>query len=184
MSFEGSNSNDRIGEWVLQNRRRTLDKIVRGVLFDLDNTLVDRERAFIRFASYFYEEHLRGATTTTRDEAVARMVHWDRDGYENRAAMFARWVDQWPEAGFEPERLLPWYRLEMPRHFKPDADVNGLLAELNQRDVPWGIVTNGNTTTQHGTCRATGLDQLAPFIVVSEEAGYAKPDLEDIPRRL
>ena len=153
-----------------------MDKTVHGLLFDLDNTLIDREAAFIRFASHFYEQHLRDATTMSLEEVVARMVLWDQDGYVAREAMFAKWADEWPEAGLEPERLLPWYRLEMPRHFKPDADVNGLLAELNRRDVPWGIVTNGNTTTQHGTCRATGLDQLAPFIVVSEEAGYAKPD--------
>ena len=39
---------------------KTSDQNVHGVLFDLDNTLVDREGAFVRFASFFYEEHLRG----------------------------------------------------------------------------------------------------------------------------
>ena len=41
--------------------------------------------------------------------------------------------------------------------------------------MPWGIVTNGSSS-QHRTCRAADLDRLAPFIIVSEEAGYAKPD--------
>ena len=41
--------------------------------------------------------------------------------------------------------------------------------------MPWGIVTNG-ASSQHGKCRSAGLDQLAPFIIVSEEVGYAKPD--------
>ena len=155
---------------------KTSDKSVHGLLFDLDNTLIDREGAFVRFASFCYEEYLRGATTMTREEAVARMVRWDRDGYADREGMFVRWVDEWPEVALATEWLLSWYRLEMPRHVKPDAGVDGLLANLNERRVPWGIVTNGNTTTQHGTCRAAGLDQIAPFIVVSEEAGYAKPD--------
>ena len=155
---------------------KTSDKSVHGLLFDLDNTLIDREGAFVRFASFFYEEHLRGATAMTREEAVARMVRWDRDGYADREGMFVRWVEEWPEVALATEWLLSWYRLEMPRHVKPDAGVNGLLANLNERRVPWGIVTNGNTTPQHGTCRAAGLDQIAPFIVVSEEAGYAKPD--------
>ena len=39
-----------------------------------------------------------------------------------------------------------------------------------------GIVTNGSTTGQHVACKAAGLDQLAPFIIVSEAAGYKKPD--------
>ena len=160
----------------LQNRKNTLGDDVRGLLFDLDNTLIDRESAFIRFVSCFYEERLRDAITMTRDEAVAKMVHWDRDGYADRQAMFARWVNEWPEVGLEPERLLPWYRSEMKRHVEPDADVNGLLADLNERRVPWGIVTNGNTATQYIACRAAGLDQLAPFIIVSQAAGHKKPD--------
>ena len=154
----------------------TLDKSIRGLLFDLDNTLIDREAAFVRFAQQFYEEHLRNATSMTRQEVVTRMVLWDEDGYADRAAMFAKWVDEWPEAGLESERLLPYYRSEMKQHVEPDADNNRLLADLNRLGVPWGIVTNGNTTGQHVACQAAGLDQLAPFIIVSEAAGYKKPD--------
>ena len=90
---------------ILRNRSNTLGDDVRGLLFDLDNTLIDRESTFIRFVSCFYEERLRDATTMTRDEVVARMVHWDRDGYAEREAMFAKWVDEWPEAGLERERV-------------------------------------------------------------------------------
>ena len=154
----------------------TLHKTVQGVLFDLDNTLIDREGAFFRFATCFYEERLRNVTSMTQNDAVAKMVCWDQDGYADRATMFAKWANEWPEAGLDPEQLLPWYRLEMKKHVQPDADNNRLLAELNRRGVPWGIVTNGNTTGQHVACRAAGLDQLAPFIIVSEAAGYKKPD--------
>ena len=154
----------------------TLDKRVRGLLFDLDNTLIDREAAFVRFAKHFYEERLRDATPMARDEAVDKMVLWDQDGYADRAAMFAKWVDEWPEARLDAELLLPWYRLEMKQHVQPDADNNRLLADLNRRGVPWGIVTNGSTTGQHVACRAAGLDRLAPFIIVSEASGYKKPD--------
>ena len=153
-----------------------MTKTVQGVLFDLDNTLIDREAAFIRFASHFYNSRLRNATSMTRDEAVAKMVCWDQDGYVDRHAMFARWVNEWPEAGLKPELLLPWYRSEMKQHVQPDLDNNRLLGDLNRRRVPWGIVTNGTTATQHITCEAAGIDKLAPFIIVSEAAGYKKPD--------
>ncbi len=153
-----------------------MDKTIRGFLFDLDNTLIDREAAFIRFANHFYEKRLRNATTMTLAEAVARMVHWDEDGYVDREIMFAQWLKEWPKAGLEPERLLSYYRSEMKQHVQPDADNNRFLADLNRQGVPWGIVTNGKTSTQHIACQAAGLDQLAPFIIVSEAAGYAKPD--------
>ena len=160
----------------LRNRRKNLADNIRGFLFDLDNTLIDREAAFVRFATRFYEERLRNVTSMTREEVVARMVHWDQDGYVDRSKMFAKWADEWPQAEIEPEWLVPWYRLEMKRHVQPDAEINCLLADLNERRVPWGIVTNGSTTGQHVACQAAGLDELAPFIIISEAAGYKKPD--------
>ena len=148
---------------------------VRGLVFDLDNTLLDRFTAFAGVAESFYEEHLSAATPVTRDDAVAMLVRWDGDGYSDRKAMLARWLREWPETGLDTESLTSWYRSEMQRQVEPDAEVNSLLAGLNERRVPWGIVTNGSPN-QHAKCRAAGLDTLAPFIIVSEEAGYAKPD--------
>ena len=152
-----------------------LPTTVRGLLFDLDNTLLDRFTAFLGVAESFYEEHLRAATSVTRDNAVAMLVRWDDDGYSDREAMLARWLAEWPEAGLDTASVTAWYRAEMQRQVEPDLEVNAMLAGLNERRVPWGIVTNGSPN-QHAKCRKAGLDTLAPFIIVSEEAGYRKPD--------
>ena len=76
-----------------------MQDVIRGFLFDLDNTLIDREAAFVRFVTCFYKERLRNMTLMTREEVVARMVHWDQDGYADRAEMFAKWADEWPKRG-------------------------------------------------------------------------------------
>ena len=149
--------------------------IVEGLIFDLDNTLLDRQAVFLRFAGDFYEEHLRTTISNTRDDAVAKMVGWDEDGYISREKMFVRWIAEWPEVGLEVGPLERLYRSGMERQALPDPEVNGYLAYLNEQQVPWGIVTNGSRN-QRRMCRAAGLDELAPFIIVSEEAGYAKPD--------
>ena len=153
-----------------------MDNVVQGLLFDLDNTLVDREAAFLRVAVEFYGQFHSAMSSLTRDEAVAMMVRWDCDGYANREAMFAKWLCEWPDTGLSIDALVEWYRTEKERQVEPDIQVNAFLANLNNRQVPWGIVTNGNAVVQRNTCRAAGIDQLAPFIIVSEEAGYAKPD--------
>ena len=152
-----------------------MSTVVVGLVFDLDNTLLDRYSAFVGVAESFYEEHLRPAALVERDEAVAMMVRWDGDGYNEREGMLRRWISEWPDVGLDMESLRTWYRAEMERQVRPDEEVNGFLARLNERRMPWGIVTNGSPS-QHGKCRAAGLDKLAPFIIVSEEAGYRKPD--------
>ena len=148
---------------------------VDGLVFDLDNTLLDRYSAFVGVAESFYEEHLRPAALAERDEAVETMVRWDGDGYNDLEGMLRRWLVEWPTVGLDMDSLRRWYRAELERQVKPDAEVNAFLAHLNERQVPWGIVTNGSPS-QHGKCRAAGLDKLAGFIIVSEEAGYRKPD--------
>ena len=152
-----------------------MNTAVDGLVFDLDNTLLDRYSAFVGVAESFYEEHLRPLTLVEREEAVAKMVRWDGDGYNDREGMLRRWISEWPDVGLDMESLRTWYRAEMERQVRPDEEVNGFLARLNERQVPWGIVTNGSPS-QHGKCRAAGLDKLAGFLIVSEEAGYRKPD--------
>ena len=159
----------------LLDPRKTLDAVANGLVFDLDNTLLDRQTTFMRVAGNLYDEHLCAATSVARDDAVAMMVWWDADGYANREEMLTHWLSEWPEAGLDMGTLTKWYRSAMERQVQPDMEVNGFLAYLNDRQVPWGIVTNGSRN-QRRKCRAAGLDQLAPFIIVSEEAGYAKPD--------
>ncbi len=151
-----------------------MNTVVDGLVFDLDNTLLDRYGAFRGVAESFYEEHLRPAALVERDEAVEMMVRWDGDGYNDREGMLRRWLSEWPDVRLDMESLRAWYRAEMERQVEPDAAVNEFLAQLNERQVPWGIVTNGSPN-QHGKCRNAGLDRLAGFIIVSEDVGYAKP---------
>ena len=105
---------------------------------------------------------------------------WDGDGYNDREGMLRRWLSEWPEVGLDMESLRTWYRAEMERQVKPDVEVNGFLAQLNERRVPWGIVTNGSPS-QHGKCRQAGLDKLAAFIIVSEEDRLPQARPQDIP---
>ena len=148
---------------------------IAGLVFDLDNTLLDREALFMRVAESFYDEHLYAKTSVTRERAVAKMVEWDGDGYADRQEMLMQWLGEWPETGLDLESLRAWYRLGTAQHARPDMEVNGFLGQLNDRGVPWGIVTNG-ASSQRVKCEAAGLSKLAPFILISEEIGYAKPD--------
>ena len=81
---------------------------VDGLVFDLDNTLLDRYSAFVGVAGSFYEEHLRSTTSVERDEAVAMMVVWDGDGYNERERMLRQWLGEWPDVGLDMESLKRW----------------------------------------------------------------------------
>lgn len=147
-----------------------------AVVFDLDNTLLDRTALFAGVAGAFYDEYLARRDSVTRNAALELMVLWDEDGYGDRQAMRRRWLTEWPNTGLDDESLAAWYGSAMDRLARPDAEVNAMLAELNERGLPWGIVTNGDSNRQRGKIRGADLDRLARFSIVSGEMGYEKPD--------
>jgi putative hydrolase of the HAD superfamily len=141
------------------------------ILLDLDNTLVDRDDAFARWAEQFVAEHGGGADvldwllsvdghgythravladgllerlelTTSRDELVRTLLH----GY----APFVRCYDG------VPERL---------RALRADGHILVLL-------------TNGAVVQQTRKLAVTGLDALLHRTVISEAVGTKKPAAE------
>ncbi len=156
---------------------------VDGLVFDLDDTLFDFRCAFAGVVRNFYEQHLQTAVAVSRADAVAMMTRWDEELHavtqyvpDLRARRFARWLSEWPETGLDIAALTDWYDDAMDGQMQPDPQVNRLLGHLNDRHIPWGIVTNGPSRMQRHKCEALGLDRIAPFVIVSEEVGYAKPD--------
>ncbi|MCY4663314.1 MAG: HAD family hydrolase [Acidimicrobiaceae bacterium] len=160
-----------------------MDLTVDGLVFDLDNTLFDFERAFAGAISQFYEQHLRTTQSVARADAIAMMIRWDHELHavtqyvpNLRERRFARWLSEWPDTGLDIAALTEWYDGAMDQQMKPDPEVGSFLARLSNRHIPWGIVTNGPSGMQRHKCQALGLDRIAPFIIISEEVGYAKPD--------
>ena len=156
-------------------RYKTTMTTTDALIFDLDETLIERTAVFLKVAHDFCDQHLRDLTTQTREEAVVLMVEWDGGGYTDREWMRSRWLQQWPDTGLDMRSLESWYRAAMVRNIKPDLEITDFLTSLNDQNLPWGIVTNG-PLSQRDKCQAAGLAQIAPFIIVSDEVGYHKPD--------
>ncbi len=146
-----------------------------AALFDLDNTLWDRDAAIRATGRLLHETYPAVRAATAVDEAEAKFAALDERGLAGRERLIARTLEEWPGIGLSPEELAAWYlkwsRLVLPQ----DPDVLPLLQDLNAAGVPWGIVTNGPSSGQHMTIRSRGLEGLTGCVIVSEEAGFRKP---------
>ncbi|HSO96867.1 MAG TPA: HAD-IA family hydrolase [Acidimicrobiia bacterium] len=138
------------------------------VLFDLDNTLADREAAFRRWAEHFAAEHeLDGS-------CVQFLCMSDGDGYVPRDELFGAIRNRY---GLTPavEELVDRYRAEYPRHFQPASDVRGALMRLRENGWKIGIVTNG-PPSQNDKIASLGLGDLIDGSCVSADVSVEKPD--------
>jgi putative hydrolase of the HAD superfamily len=137
-------------------------------LFDLDNTLLDREAAFSRWADAFIHEH-------GLPEEAGPLIHSvDQDGMTPRQIFFER-VRAAFDISSKTEELLARYSLDYPTCYTAEVETIRGLRRL--RDHGWrvGVVTNGGPA-QLAKLDATKLTGEFDAICVSEMIGAAKPD--------
>ena len=133
-----------------------------AVLFDLDNTLIDRDRAFREWVDASFSE----------PAARTELLRLDAGGHGERAALLDAW-----ERHAGAFMTLAKLGVQIADRLQPDR---GLLQALQvlSATMKLGIVSNGGSETQRRKIRASGLDELFPHerVWISAEVGMAKPD--------
>jgi putative hydrolase of the HAD superfamily len=147
---------------------------IRALLFDLDNTLVDRDDAFRRWAAVFVGTHFP-PDQTLHGAAVERIIQLDNDGYCLRADLFRQIRARYPFIEPGVDNLVAAFYSQFPDHMRLAEEATHLLDGLHRVGLPFGIVTNGSPT-QLQKIHALGLDLRTSCIFVSELVGCRKPE--------
>jgi hypothetical protein len=111
---------------------------VRALLFDLDNTLADRDRAFEGWARWFSRECLGFSEAETIDEVVSVLLTLDGNGYTHRNDFFRAVKAFHPSLADDLGDLTHSFRRQLGEHLPPvDAKAAELLAALDQAQMGW-----------------------------------------------
>jgi putative hydrolase of the HAD superfamily len=149
---------------------------VKAVLFDLDNTLHDRDAAFRRWAERFTAERLGLVSGTPPfTEAVEWLVSRDEGGYGDKPALFAELRRRHGTLREGAEELAVAFHDALVRETRIDAGTRDLLHGLVAAGTPFGIVTNGSAR-QRGKIEHLGLERLTSCVFISGVFGAKKPD--------
>lgn len=162
---------------------------VRGVLFDMDDTLFDHN-----FATHCATGALRASESALavwtleelrrRHSEVLEIVHKEVIGGrlsvdEARRERFRRLLT---DAGAEAAALAraadvaALYRREYQQHWRAVAGAVDLLAALKARGCRVAIVTNNITSEQVLKSRRCAIEPLVDVLITSEDTKSAKPD--------
>ena len=152
---------------------------IRGVLFDLDNTLVNREASLAVLASELEAVYSADLEAVDEDVVFEVLRAADGGGYTPRAAVFLQVIEALPwRHRPAPEDLAEFWASTFPRCTQPAAGVYEVLDRLKEEGIRMGIVTNGSETSQHAKVDRVDLRFYMETVVVSEGVGMRKPDLE------
>ena len=160
-----------------------------GVLFDIDETLVDLRTAMgntlreisaadlVHFteqdwAAYqhlyaadplgYYDKYLAGELSFTR-QRLLRVAH----------AQQAHGLPEWDDDAEEAWNAA--YEQVLPRHFRAYDDVVPVLDELDALGIPYGAVSNNVHDYQRAKLDAAGLERIKVLVGI-DTVDAAKPD--------
>ncbi len=148
---------------------------LRGVLFDLDNTLYERDDAFHAWAIGFVAERFAQEDAERQDEIVRYFKRIDQGGNVARRDLFTALRLRHAELHEDVDTLCANFYARWTQYMTLPADSLALLDALDERGIPWGIVTNG-PPTQEGKIRQMRLHERTECIFISELFGAHKPD--------
>jgi putative hydrolase of the HAD superfamily len=146
----------------------------RAVLFDLDNTLIDRQAAFRQYATDFCHRRLQSLNTSEHEQAVDELLAADDWGYRPRTE-FCEWVARrFPSAHLQASDIWEDCCQHLPSFVEPNPCVQAMLARLAGR-FRLLAVTNGSSQNQREKLRRSQLSDYLLEAVVSGEVGFEKP---------
>ncbi|GAA1491539.1 HAD family hydrolase [Brachybacterium sacelli] len=138
------------------------------LLLDLDNTLVDRDRAFSRWAEPFVAQH-RGDRTD-----LEWLLETDAHGYTHRAVLADGLIDRLGLATTRDD-LVQTLLLDHVPFVRCYDGVMDRLRDLRSAGHTLVILTNGTVEQQTRKVELNGLDAATDRVVISQAVGVKKP---------
>lgn len=159
----------------MESKMTQSDQSIEAVLFDLDNTLIDRTLAFRRLFEHWYDTLTAPARPDDRQAFVTRMAVYGNE-FVAVSEIYEDMLDVWPGSFPSLDSAVDTHFMKMPDMVGMDSRTQSMLKRFKEAGVPVGVVTNGGTVTQWGKLKKTGIADLVTACVVSEQFGIRKPD--------
>lgn len=152
-------------------------KKVQAILFDLDNTLMDRDQTFRSFSEQFVQDFLGHLQPEEARKAVEDIIVRDADGYRDKDVFFAELSEVLPwKVPVSAEDIRAYYDESYAGHGAVMKHAVDILDYCREQGYTMGLVTNGRKEIQDGKIDLLSLRNYFSEIIISGEAGIAKPD--------
>lgn len=151
-----------------------LDKVT-CIYFDLDNTLIDRNTAFMACLATFFEEQLPQVYFYNEQPEIEENDDW---GYVDRSDFVAWFIQKYQPWGWEEESLWNYIKTNISSYVLPvSAPLQQKLLQL-QQDYCLGILTNGSISNQSRKIKQAQLDSIfsSQHIHISQQHHLKKPN--------
>lgn len=150
----------------------------RAIIFDLDGTLLDRERSLRLFLEDQFERYRAYFTHVQKNDYINYFIAYDEHGYLKKDRVYKALLDQLDIHYIEKKDLLLDYDLNYPKFATGYPDVKDIISRIQNRGLKIGIITNGKVSHQSYIIDLLGIEKYVLETLISEAVGYRKPEPE------
>jgi putative hydrolase of the HAD superfamily len=148
----------------------------KAILFDLDDTLIDRHAIFTAFSELFVRDNFPSATGEQCSLILERLRRLDDNGNAHRPELFYRLCRE-ESITMPPEKqLIDCWNTKFPECMVPMEGMHELLRRLKALHIKLALVTNGNRVLQNNKIDQAGIRGYFDTILISDEFAFEKPD--------
>jgi len=153
----------------------TLMNNIKAVIFDLDNTLIDRQRAFTEMLKRKLPQILEPSRHSEINQMIEDILKWDANGTVSRYQCFSTFIKEYHVTSITAEELDQGWSKESGSTAYLFDDVIDTLIALRPK-YKLAILSNGNSSSQRRKLATINIDHLMDYTLVSGEFGVNKPD--------
>lgn len=143
------------------------------LLFDLDNTLINRDEAFAAYLRDLLQRHSASLKAEETKIIFKKILRWDNRGRTDREELCNLVIQECPFLKMTPADLWKDHQ-RLPEFVRPVPAVNQMLKKLSSQ-FAMAIVSNGSGTMQRAKMKNADLDSFFDTSLISGEVGIAKP---------
>ncbi|KZZ86473.1 HAD family hydrolase [Bacillus sp. SJS] len=148
--------------------------MIHAILFDLDNTLLNRDASVEKFADHQYDRLLQDQDKISKEHYCKRFIELDAGGYVWKDKVYQQLAEEFDIQCISWEALFSDYIEFFHLSCVPFCHLDSMLRSLSAYSL--GIISNGYGAFQLRTIQALGIEEYFKVILLSEWEGIKKPD--------
>lgn len=148
------------------------------MLFDLDDTLLNRDKAVDNMFLIILEKCYEDVKHSAKIEMLRKFKEYDNRGYgsNDKAKVLESFFNEFPPKYRLPSNdIQDFWNTNFPHCFSIDQNIINIVNTIKTQ-VKVAIITNGSTQRQKAKIINTHLNNCFDIIIISEEVGFSKPD--------
>jgi putative hydrolase of the HAD superfamily len=149
--------------------------MLKAVLFDLDGTLLDRNKSIEQFIAAQYDRLDRELSHISKIDYANRFIELDCHGHVWKDKVYQALVAEFRIDEIGWQELLHDYETQFQFHCVPFPFLVEMLNKLKEQGYLLGIISNGRGEFQMRAISGLGIQDYFDVILISETEGIRKP---------